>query len=130
MIDLFVDGLLINTSFWRNQFYFSSSNLSTDTTVVIKDYMQNQTFAFCFKITIKWNLTKSHATRLKSDKHTTHVIKEQLLKWIRYNKMNQSHGLSYDETLFLSYQKALEVKISCSYSKEDDLYWLEDSPLK
>ena len=36
--------------------------------------------------------------------------------------MNQSHGLSYDETLFLSYQKALEVKISCSYSKEDDLY--------
>ena len=28
--------------------------------------------------------------------------------------MNQSHGLSYDETLFLSYQKGKEA---CSYSK-------------
>ena len=34
-----------------------------------------------------------------------------------YNKMNQSHGLSYDETLFLSYQKVPKVKIACSYSK-------------
>ena len=46
-----------------------------------------------------------------------------------YNKMNQSHGLSYDETLFLSYQKVPKVKIACYYSKEGDLYWLEDSPL-
>ena len=46
-----------------------------------------------------------------------------------YNKMNQSHGLSYDETLFLSYQKVLKVKIPWSHSKEGDLYWLEDSPL-
>ena len=44
--------------------------------------------------------------------------------------MNQSHGLSYDETLFLSYQKVLKVKIVCSYSKEEeDIYLLEDSPL-
>ena len=41
-----------------------------------------------------------------------------------YNKMNQSPGLSYDETLFLSYQKVPQVKIACSYSKEGDLYWL------
>ena len=42
--------------------------------------------------------------------------------------MNQSHGLSYDETL--SYQKVLKVKIVCSYSKEEeDIYLLEDSPL-
>ena len=35
--------------------------------------------------------------------------------------MNQSHGLSYDETLFLSCQKVPKVKIACSYSKEGDL---------
>ena len=67
-------------------------------------------YSFYFKITIKWNLTKSHATRLKSGKYKTHMIKEQLLKWMSYNKMNQSHGLSYDETLFISYQKVPKVK--------------------
>ena len=41
----------------------------------------------------------------------------------------KSHGISYVETLFLSYQKVPMVKIACSYSKEGDLYWLEDSPL-
>ena len=46
-----------------------------------------------------------------------------------YKKMNQSQGLSYDETLFLSYQKVPKVKIACSYSKEAGLYWSEDSPL-
>ena len=30
------------------------------------------------KITLKWNQRKSHATRLKSAKYKTHVIKEQL----------------------------------------------------
>ena len=30
--------------------------------------------------------------------------------------MNQSHDLSYHESLFLSYKKVLKVKISCSYS--------------
>ena len=35
-----------------------------------------------------------------------------------YNKMNQSHGLLYDETMFLTYQKVPKVKITCSYSKE------------
>ena len=48
-----------------NQVYFSSSNVSTDTTVIVKDYMLSEKFTFCFKISIKWNLTKSHATRLK-----------------------------------------------------------------
>ena len=36
--------------------------------------------------------------------------------------MNQSYGLSYDETLFLSYQEVKGVKIACSSSKEGDLY--------
>ena len=49
----------------RNQVYFSSSNVSTDTTVIVKDYMLSEKFTFCFKITIKWNLTKSHGTILK-----------------------------------------------------------------
>ena len=44
--------------------------------------------------------------------------------------MNQFHGLPYNETSFLSYQKVPKVKIPCSYSKKVDLYWLEDSPLK
>ena len=43
--------------------------------------------------------------------------------------MNQSHGLSYDEILFFNYKKVPKVKITCSYSKVGDLYWLEDSPL-
>ena len=30
--------------------------------------MLNKKFTFYFKITIKWNLAKSHATRLKSAK--------------------------------------------------------------
>ena len=33
--------------------------------------MLNEKFTFCFKITIKWNLTKSHATRLKSTKYNS-----------------------------------------------------------
>ena len=45
---------------------------------------------------------------------------------MNFNKMNQSHGLSYDETLFLSCQKVPKVKIACSYSKEGDLCWLEE----
>ena len=32
-------------------------------------------------------------------------------------------------TLVPSYQKIPKVKIACPYSKEGDLYWLEDSPL-
>ena len=56
--------------------------------------MLNEKFTFCFKITIKWNLIRSHTTRLKPAKYKTHVIKEQLFKWMGYNKMNQSHSLS------------------------------------
>ena len=33
--------------------------------------MANENFTSCFKITIKWNLTKSHATRLKSSKYNS-----------------------------------------------------------
>ena len=36
----------------------------------------------------------------------------------------------HDETLFLSYQKVAKVKIAFCYSKEGDLYWLEDFPLR
>ena len=49
----------------RNQVYFSSSNVLTDTTVIVNDLMLYQEFTFSFEITVKWNLTKSHATRLK-----------------------------------------------------------------
>ena len=37
--------------------------------------------------------------------------------------------MAYDETLFLSYQKVLQVKIACPYSNEIDLYLSEDSLL-
>ena len=40
---------------------------------------------------------------------------------MNYNKMNLSHGSTYDETLFLSYQKVPKVNIAC-YSKKGDLY--------
>ena len=42
---------------------------------------------------------------------------------------DQSYSFSYDETSFLSYQKIPELKSGCSYSKEGDLYCLEDSLL-
>ena len=38
-----------------------------------------------------------------------------------YKEMNQSHSLSYDETLFLTYQKVVKAKIACSYSEDGDL---------
>ena len=82
----------------------------------------NEKFTFCFKVTVTWNLTKSHSTRLKSAKYKTHVIKKQLLKSMSYNKMNQSHGLSYGKTLFLSYQKVPKIDIACSYAKDGNLY--------
>ena len=63
----------------HNQLYCSSSNISTDTAVIVKDQMLNEKFTFCLKfLSLKWNLTKSQATRLKSAKYKTHVIKEQL----------------------------------------------------
>ena len=37
--------------------------------------MLNEKFTFCFKITIKWNLTKSHAARLKLATYKTRFIK-------------------------------------------------------
>ena len=58
----------------RNQVYFGPSNVSTDRTYIIKDQTLNEKF----KISIKQNLTKSQAKRLKSAKYKTHVIKEHL----------------------------------------------------
>ena len=68
----------------RNQVYLNSANVSTDTTVIIKDQMLNKMFTFCFKTTIKWNLIKSHPARLKSTKYKTRVIKRTPPKM--YNK--------------------------------------------
>ena len=93
------------------------SNISTDTTIIIKDYMLNEKLTFCLKISIKSNQTKSHTTTLKSAEYKVHVMKEQLFKWMSF----KSHGLSFDETLFLSYQKVPKVKTVRSYSKEGDL---------
>ena len=45
--------------------------------------MLSERFTFCFKITLKWNLTKSHATRLKSAKYKTHD-KRTTLKWMDF----------------------------------------------
>ena len=42
---------------------------------LIKGYMLNEKFTSYFKITISWHLTKSHATRLKTAKDKTHVMK-------------------------------------------------------
>ena len=44
--------------------------------------------------------------------------------------MNQSHSLSFDETLFLCNKKLPNLKIACSYSKEGDICCLEDTPLR
>ena len=60
--------------------FISSSNVSTYTKVITKHWSLNGEFRFCFKFTIKSNSTKPHATRLKSTKYKTHVIKECLLK--------------------------------------------------
>ena len=60
---------------WRNQTHFTFSNVSTDTAVIIKDCKLNENFMFHFKVTIRWNLTRSYATRLKSFKYKKHVIK-------------------------------------------------------
>ena len=53
--------------------------------------MLNEKFTFCFKINTKWNLTTAHTTRLKSA--------ENFLKWMSYNKMNQSYGRDKLNTL-------------------------------
>ena len=38
------------------------------------------------------------------------------------NQMKQSDGISYDETLFLNYQKVQKIEVACYYSTEGDLY--------
>ena len=85
--------------------------------------MLNKKFTFCFKITIKLNLTKSHGTRLKSAKNQAHVIKEHLLKLMRYNQINHIITAYHMVNLCsLAIKKVPKVKAACSYSKEDDLY--------
>ena len=79
--------------------------------------MLNEKLTFCLKISIKSNQIKSHTTTLKSAEYKVHVMKEQLFKLMSF----KSHGLLYNETLFLSYQKVPKVKIVCSYSKDFDL---------
>ena len=79
--------------------------------------MLNEKLTFCLKISIKSNEIKSHTTTLKSAEYKVHVMKEQLFKLMSF----KSHGLLYNETLFLSYQKVPKVKIVCSYSKDFDL---------
>ena len=64
----------------HNQVYFCSSNGSADTIVIINNQMLNEKFTFYFKIAIKWNPIKLYATRLKSAKYKSHVIKKELLK--------------------------------------------------
>ena len=54
---------------------------------------------------------KTTCYMIKSAKYKTCVMKEYFSKWMSYSKMNQSYGLSFDETVFLSYQKVLKVKI-------------------
>ena len=82
--------------------------------------MLNEKFTLCFKVTITWNPTKSHATRLKYTKYKT----RDKTMCLNMNELwpDQFHDLSYAATQFLSYQKFPEVKIVCSYSKESDLY--------
>ena len=46
------------------QVYFSSSNVLTDTRVIIKEQISNEKSTICFKITSK--VTKLHAPRKKS----------------------------------------------------------------
>ena len=66
--------------------------------------MLNEKFALFFNMTIKWDLRKPHASRLKWAKYKTSAIKEILPKWMNNNQMNKSDGLSYGETLILSNQ--------------------------
>ena len=55
--------------------YFNLSNVLTYTTVILKEYTLNQKFMLCFKITIKWNLTKSYA---KSTKHNLYAVETKI----------------------------------------------------
>ena len=54
--------------------------------------MLNEKFTFCFKVTIKWHLTKSLATKLKSAKYKTHVIKKTNFKMI---EQQQNESISW-----------------------------------
>ena len=60
--------------------------------------------------------------KIKTSEIQNSCDKRTTLKMKSCNKMNQFHGLSYDETLFLSYQKVPKVKIAYSSSIERDLY--------
>ena len=55
--------------------------------------MLNEKFTFCFKIAIKWNPIKLYATRLKSAKYKSHVIKKRAIK-VNELQRDESYGLS------------------------------------
>ena len=40
----------------------------------------NEKLTFFFEFTIKWNLTKTHAARLKSAKYKTRVLQEHYFR--------------------------------------------------
>ena len=48
--------------------------------------MFNEKFTFCFKITIKWNLTKSHATRSKPSKYKKQKLSALHKKGVFYKQ--------------------------------------------
>ena len=81
-------------------------------------------FTFCLKLPSSgtWQIT---ATRLKP----AYVMKKHILKWMSYNKINQSYDLSYDENLFLSHQKVTKVKW-LNLSKEEWSPLIRRLPIK
>ena len=64
----------------------------------------NEKCTFFSKITIRWNPTKTHATKLKSTKHK-HVVKQYLLKMMTYNQINNCTAYHMMKVYFLSIKK-------------------------
>ena len=48
---------------------------------------------FCFKIAIKWNQTKSHATRLKSAKYKTRTTDKRTT--LKMNELQQRESVAW-----------------------------------
>ena len=44
-------------------------------------------------------------------------------------QLNQSYCAWSDETLLISYQKSVKIKIACYYPKLGDIYWSENSAI-
>ena len=67
--------------------------------------MLNEKFTFSLKITIKWSLTKTHATTLKLTTYKAHVIKKCILKGTSYSHINQPYDLHMMKFCFLVIKK-------------------------